>query len=446
MAYIQKVQRAKGLTYRIKVSVGYDNNNKQITKSITWAPEAGMTDRQIEKELNKRSLEFEKKVQDGLSFDNVKFADFSELWLKDYAEKQCSPKYISESKRMLVVINKEIGHLPLPKLRKAHLQDFYNKLGEEMRIIEKKTIDDTGKATIEKIEKKKSSSTILHYHSLISTILTKATQWDYISRNICIGKGMELPKRKKYQPNYLQETDVFRLAECLQDEPIEYKTMLMLLLYTGMRNGEALGLEWNDINFDNNLVSINKSSQYLGKVGIFTKEPKNASSVRINQVVPELMELLRQYKTWQSKKRLKQGKLWKSNPLNTDEKLCDNWNTCEKNGKSVYCGKLPCKDHKDIDRLFTQFNGIPMHPDTPLIYLKKFTKKYDLPDINIHSLRHTNVSLMIMQGIPLPTVARLVGHSSTATTSKIYSHSIQTAEQLAIEKVANVINPSRKAK
>ena len=86
-----------------------------------------------------------------------------------------------------------------------------------------------------------------------------------------------------------------------------------------------------------------------------------------------------------------------------------------------------------------------MHPKTPYQFLKKFTTKNDLPDINIHGLRHTTISLMIMQGVPLTSIAKLAGHSSIATTAKVYSHSIKTAEQMAMEKVANVINPSRKA-
>ena len=213
-----------------------------------------------------------------------------------------------------------------------------------------------------------------------------------------------------------------------------------------MRNGEAMGLEWRDIDFDNQLISISRSSQYLGRVGIFTKSTKNSSSTRVIWVVPEVIELLTKYKSWQSECRLGKGPLWKANPLDTTAKHCDNWNTCKQNGMIIYCGIDNCKDRKDIDRLFTQYNGIPMHPDTALKWPKKFIKKNNLADFNVHSLRHTNVSLMIMQGVPLPSIARLVGHSSTATTTKIYSHSIQSAEQLAIDKVANVINPSRNAK
>jgi len=447
MANITKIDRAKGITYRIRVGNGYDVDGRQKTKSMNWTPDPGMTEKQIQKELNRVVVEFERKVSDGSAFDNIKFYDLSMKWLDDYARKKCSPKYVAECERMLGVVNKEIGHIPAPKLRKTHLQEFYNKLAEEPIVNERKKKKSAGSDDTEEVERYRSPSTILHYHRLISTILTKGNQWEYIQNNICLGKGLELPKQKKYQPHYLQDTEVLKLAESLVNAPIEYRTIILLLLYTGMRNGEAMGLEWKDIDFENNLVSINKSSQYIAGVGVFTKETKNTSSERTIQVVPELIELLKQYKVWQNEQRLQRGILWKSNPENTDDKHCDRWNTCKKkNGTGVYCRKEDCKNRKTIDRLFTQFNGIPIHPETPRQWLKKFIDQNDLPSFNIHSLRHTNISLMLMQGIPIASVARLAGHSSPATTTKLYSHSIQTAEQLAIEKVANVINPSRKAK
>ena len=455
MASIQKIEGKRGIRYRIRVGTGYDSTGRQIRKSTTWAPSPGMTERQIEKELTKVTVDFENKVGNGLVFENVKFSEFSEKWLNDYVEKQCSPKYLHESKKMLVEVNKAIGHIPLQKLRKAHIQDFYNKLTYTPRIIKKKARgeegriikDKEGKAIIERIEKYKSPSTILHYHRLISTILTKATQWDYISHNICLGKGIELPKQSKYKVKYLQDDEVLKLVGYLEDAPIEHKTFIMLLLYTGMRNGEAMGLEWTDINFDDALISINRASQYISKIGVFTKSTKNTSSERVLKVAPEVMALLKQYRAWQNEQRLKKGRYWKANPNNAEEKHCDNWNLCKLkvDKQSVYCVQTgECKDYKNIDRLFTQFNGIPMHPDTVLKWLKRFIKNTDLPDFNIHSLRHTNVSLMIMQGVPLPTVAKLAGHSDTATTAKVYSHSIKIAEQMAVELVANVINPARK--
>lgn len=118
MASITKIERKKGTVYRIRVSAGYDAHGNQISKSMNWNPKAGMTERQIKKELERVALDFEKRVLEGESFDKIKFSDFSEKWVREYLEKQCSPKYNLEAKRMLKEINKEIGHIPLSKLRK----------------------------------------------------------------------------------------------------------------------------------------------------------------------------------------------------------------------------------------------------------------------------------------------------------------------------------------
>ena len=84
MANIQK----RGDTYRIRVSCGYDVEGKQITRSMTYKPEPGMTKKQIEKELERQAILFEEKCQSGLYLDSsIKFAAFSEKWFSDYAEK-----------------------------------------------------------------------------------------------------------------------------------------------------------------------------------------------------------------------------------------------------------------------------------------------------------------------------------------------------------------------
>lgn len=118
-----------------------------------------------------------------------------------------------------------------------------------------------------------------------------------------------MPKQSKYKAKYLQDDEVIKLVSYLEDAPIEYRTFIMLLLYTGMRNGEAMGLEWTDINFDDGLVSINRASQYISKIGVFTKSTKNTSSERVLKVAPEVIALLKQYKVWQSEQRLKKASI-----------------------------------------------------------------------------------------------------------------------------------------
>ena len=84
MASVQRIEGKKGISYRIRVGAGYDSEGKQIRKSMTWCPSPGMTEKQIEKELNRVTIDFEKKVENGLVFENVKFKEFSEKWINDY--------------------------------------------------------------------------------------------------------------------------------------------------------------------------------------------------------------------------------------------------------------------------------------------------------------------------------------------------------------------------
>jgi integrase len=81
--------------------------------------------------------------------------------------------------------------------------------------------------------------------------------------------------------------------------------------------------------------------------------------------------------------------------------------------------------------LLTTFDGDPIHLDSISWWFVKFVREYDLPSMSIHSLRHTNITLMIMAGVPLRTVAKRSGHSSTVTTSLIYFHAIQSADEAA---------------
>ena len=89
----------------------------------------------------------------------------------------------------------------------------------------------------------------------------------------------------------------------------------------------------------------------------------------------------------------------------------------------------------DCDRLFTKPDGMPIHPDTIGCWFRDFIRAHDLPDISIHSLRHTNATLMINSGIPLTTIAARLGHADPTTTSKIYTHAIQSADAAAAEQL-----------
>lgn len=451
----------RGNSYKITVSLGYDLNGKQIRKTMTWKPESGMTARQIEKEINRQATLFEEKCRKGQILDDrIKFSDFVEIWQKDYADKQLRDKTNQRNKQALERILVALGHLQIGKIQPHHLNEFYNNLAESgiRRDTKYKCIIDLkeiikakgytvayisqlsnvalstfssifkGKNTTKKcaeqicstleydlrelfepvdFEKPLSNNTILCYHRIISSILGEAVKQGILLSNPC--SRVRTPKIKHKEAEYLEENDVIRLLQSLEKEPLQYRALITLLLYSGMRRGEALGLTWKDINFKDNLIDINKSSLYVSGKGIFDDETKNESSKRVIKVPQSVIDSLKQLQIEQFHKR----------QMLTDE------------------------DWQDCDKVFKASNGSPLHPDTLSSWFKRFLKRHNLPNCHIHTLRHTNASLLIAQGINVRTVSNRLGHAQTSTTENIYSHAIKTADEKVAETLEEILTQKK---
>ena len=121
--------KRRGQSYSIRVSCGYDVNGKQIIKSMTWKPQPDMSAAQAEKEAQRQAVLFEEKCRTGQVLQgNVRFADFAEIWLRDYAAKQVRATTFDRYKSMLPRINASIGHIRLDRLQPHHLLQFYDNL------------------------------------------------------------------------------------------------------------------------------------------------------------------------------------------------------------------------------------------------------------------------------------------------------------------------------
>ena len=252
-----------------------------------------------------------------------------------------------------------------------------------------------------------SEKTVLHYHRLISVILQTAVEWQYIPANPA--ERVKPPKVTHQEAEYLDDQQSIHLLELLQDQPIYYKTAVEVLLFTGMRRGELLGLTWQDIDFDRHTISIQRSAQYLPDVGVFMDETKTKSSNRVIKVPSSAISSLRSFRTWQQTTFLRIGQPW-----GTDLQV------------------------------FTTQNGTPMHPDTLTSWFHDFIQKTDLPNIHIHSLRHTNATLQIANGVSVTTVAGNLGHSNANTTTRVYAHAIKSAQAAAADLVDDLLSSRNK--
>ncbi len=451
--------RKRGNTYQIRVSCGYTASGEQITKSTTYKPLPGMTLKQMQKEAERQAVLFEEKCLNGIFLDgNIKLTDFSEKWFKDYAEKHLKAKTISRYKELIKRIDVALGHIRIDRLQPHHLIEFYNNLEEtgiradtkykpttdfkkllsEKKLTQKKLTEISGvsiqviKSCIEgknitqesankimsalgdkslfmpvETDKTLSPKTIQHHHRLLSCMLNTAVEWQLIPSNPC--SRVKPPKVVREEAQYLDEKQAAELIDCLDAEPHQFKTIVMLLLYSGMRRGELCGLNWSDIDFKHNLINISKSILYLPDKGIYEDTTKNKSSERVIQMPAEVMQLLKEHQTEQRKKRLLMGDQW-----------------------------------QETGKVFTSQNGKPIHPDTVTGQFHDFIKKNNLPDIHIHSLRHTNATLLIAAGTDIRTIAKRLGHTTPTTTGNIYAHAIKTADEMAAQKLSDILNPVKK--
>lgn len=289
------------------------------------------------------------------------------------------------------------NNIRLKDLTPFHLNAFYKNLAEDG--ISKRMVKlPNGKL----VNGKLSPKTVHEHHVVISKILNTAVKWAVLDKNVAL--QADSPKVPYREINYLDETETRRMIFLLNNEPIQYRAMILLLLFTGMRRGELCGLEWKDIDFDTRKLKIVRSSQYLGGGQMFTKEPKTKAGIREISLSENTCRILQEYRLWQSRERLKLGELW-----------------------------------KDTDRLFTQWNGIPIHPDTITGWFSRFIKRNNFPHVTLHSLRHTNATLLIAEGTDVCTVSKRLGHANTATTLNIYAHALRSKDEEAAQKLDEVL-------
>lgn len=477
MATVKKHIAKNGkVSYYLRAYDGYDRFGRQIEHRMTWTPKPGMSEKAIQKELERQKVLFEEKIRTHNLFDsNTTFEEYSLTWLQNNRPPQLAPKTYERYAELLNVINIAIGGIKLVDLQSQHLQAFYANLREEgtnnrdnyaislgfddvlvknpltktelarkagislgtLRKISQKDahtkistaskVADALNLPVEKLfiihysQRSFSDKTILSHHRLISCILRQATMDRIIPYNIATRDYIRAPKVTRRESAFLNDKEAELILSKLKNEPIKWRTAMELLIYSGMRRGELMGLEWKDVDFENKVIHIYRTSQYISGLGIITKDTKNATSERTIRLPDAAFETLSEYRSHWLYMQTAMGDLWQHKITITHI-----------DGK---------KEVVDNDRLFIKDDSTPMHPDSITAWTYDFIKKYDLPKFSPHSLRHTNASLLIANGVNIPTVSKRLGHANVSTTTKIYSHAIQSADEKAADILAEKLNP-----
>lgn len=394
MATIRKREGKKGPSYQIRSSCGYDIHGKQVVKSMTWKPPAGMTSKQMEKEAHRQAVLFDERCAAGATGDgSMKFETFSGMWFKEYAEPTLRYRTVDRLHQYEVRIYSAIGHIRLDKLTTRHIQDFINSLGEN-------GVNATTGGGL-------SPKTIRNYISFVSSVLDYAVKMGAIRDNPCSRVTLPAPEHKEKEVYTLEETQHF--LDSLEGAPLEYQAFFTLAIFGGFRRGELLGLEWPDVDLEAQTVTVRRTSLYTKERGTFTDTTKTRGSQRTLKLPANVFIILRRYRAEQAQRRLLMGDRWTAG-----------------------------------DRLFTNADGGPAHPNTPYHWLQRFCQKTGQRFLGIHAFRHLNASLLIESGADVRTVAALLGHSQASTTMNIYAHSFEEAQARAGEAVGDLLGTRKR--
>lgn len=317
------------------------------------------------------------------------FMEFSYEWLESYVKQLRKTTTYNRYKEIINKYLYPIGHMNVSEIQSYHI--------EQLLLSNKNNI---------------SGSTLQGIYTIINTIMTRALKLKIIKDNPC--KYVERPRRDKFTPDTLEVEDIKEIMSVL-DLSNNYDYMFWvgfkLTLELGLRRGELGGLEWSDINFKENTVTIKNNLIYTNG-HVLMSTPKTKESERTIYISDELLGILKKLKVRQSNNRMNYGKFYSENTF----------------------------DDKIFNLVMVWQNGKYIHPMYYLDKLKKLLKKANIEkNVRFHDLRHTNATLLISQGVDFKTVQNRLGHKDINTTLNIYSHVNKEMQKKATDKISKIL-------
>ena len=363
----------------------------QITIELPRDPITGKRNRRYKsvdgtkKEAERAMHEFIREIEKGYYVTDSKttISEWIDTWLEVYIVPNVSPTTLSRYQGMIKrYIKPIIGHMQVQQLNTLAVQAWVNSL---------KTSPASGKEM--------SASTIKHAYHVLKGSLDKAVMAGVIPRSPCT--GIMLPKGQKKPPVVYDEAQIKQLIEAAKGTEMELIIDIELCL--GLRRGELLGLQWDNIDFEKNQIHVVRNRVVVdGKSTV--KDPKTESSRRTVDVPVQLIQKLRQHKTKCLANRLRMGQAYTV-----------------------------------TDYVIVHPDGKPIYPEYVSQMFTKIQNKAGLPKCRFHDLRHLCVSIMLMQGVNVKVAQEHLGHKDISTTMNIYSHVLPSVAKEAAQKIGALV-------
>lgn len=407
--------------YKFRTCVGRDERHKQIWKTCTISADdpriIDLTPKKLKDKLRALKTEWDEEAVEEYAKEKPTI-DKDTITFYDFVENHWWPDHVMDGRHSL-------NSISFFKSTKKTSLDYFGKaikLSEITPELVKKYLKYITTAKNSKGQKYSNTSQ-MHHFSTFRNVLEYAYRLGYIAEDPCSRTSeKERPKRDKKSIDYLPPKDAQHFLSCADNEYEEakktgelgtvYKAAMWrcyfyLLITTGLRRGEAVGLQWGDLDSDKLTLNICRSVclDKSSKTKMMIKDTKTGENRKV-ALLPTVSEILDEYKGIQ---RNYFG-------LDEDEPDPDSY---------IFCG--------EHDR-FT-----PIYASTPTRYLSKFVKRNNLPNVSPHDLRHTAASLALESGAGIKEISELMGHSDIGTTSRFYAALTAEAKRRTVEGIGGLL-------
>ena len=340
------------------------------------------TKRDATRAFNEHKVKMDKGTQ--IMPSEYTFAQWLDYWYKDIILPQIEETTAYGYRGMIEnYLKPQLGEIRLQKLTARDIQQYYTWLMGEKEL---------------------SPNTVIKHHNLLTNTLNAAERQEYITKNPM--RAVSPPKKRQREAKFYTPEQLGILLDKAVGTRLELP--VFICAYLGLRRGELCGLRWSDVDLEHQTITIENTRTQAGKKEI-EKGTKTASSTRTLYLPDTLCDMLKAAREHQQ--------------------------ACRAEYKNAY---------DDNDYVVVMEDGRPFRPNYLSELFGKFLADNDLPKIVLHELRHTFASLSNQAGIPAYNIGKALGHSTPATTQKIYTHLLDQTHTQAVEGVAAIADEARR--
>ena len=355
---------------------GHTEEGKPIRKSVL-----GRTQAEVREKM-KKAIEESKSI-DVAKAEEYTVASWATTWYELYSKpnirESTQERYLNHIRYHIIP---EIGQIKLTKLTSRDVQRMYNNVKDHGRV---------SKGPWDKRPKTLTASYIISLHRMFKMCLERAVTEQLILRNPC--NNVVLPKNDKKEIKILKPEHI--KAYLAEAEKHGVLPMFFLELCSGLRKGELVALLWSDLDVERKTISISKQAVRVKGGGVKTSTPKTATSIRVESVPQEAVDLL----------------------LKEHEKHPDN----------IYMFPSPV-------------TGEMYYPDAVARLHTRMLQDLGLEHTRFHALRHTFATLALQNGVDIRTVSGMLGHADPGFTLRTYTHATNPMQIQAAETVGQFMS------